>query len=456
LQEEIDLAEEQKWASKIEEQKKTRSYHIMLLCYILGSFILGIYNLAIVLGGYRCHELRTCTRKQCDIGTQDGMRLPFLNVKPSLLKEYGAFRPHSSKVENGESSFVIAWLMQSTPEPSIPTGQAEWTARQSSGLKYTVDLMPGKDYGDGLPRVVLYVKPQSTSKTAREVSTTAYNIGGNVKMKYGIDLDPCVSTFKIQCQELRPELAFQDTAHPREWVEYIDSEENVFKLVLDTSDGIPDCWSADVTKGNAAGWWYDQMLFGPNITVGSDAKGNKILGFVMQNSNFSSTDNGAKGGKDSGGGQCVGGQKCGAATAEQACKDLGAPCDWGAPNSNSLQRGMKFFSNMTYSLGYGRHSVYTDHWEFNGMNTNDRKKIPSSFATTSYSLDLKIPHLSWLECTDYETCTWSDPSSGGGGGGGGGGGNHPPPPNNGGGGGNHPPPPNNGGGGGNPPPNNRL
>ena len=182
----------------------------MLVSYVLGSFILGCYNIAVVLGGYRCHELRTCTRKTCDIGTQKGMRLPFLNVKPSLLDKYGAFRPHSSKVENGESSFVISWLMQATADSSIPTGQAEWTARQSSGLKYTVDLVPGKDYDDGLPRVVLYTKPQTTSASARTVSTTAYDIGGHVDMQYGTNLDPCVSTFHIQCQELRPELAFQE------------------------------------------------------------------------------------------------------------------------------------------------------------------------------------------------------------------------------------------------------
>ena len=391
-------------------QRRSTPYKVLFCLYGAGSYALGIYDASIVYGGYRCHELRTCARKRCDIASQPGMRLPFLNVKPSLLEKYGTFRPHQGNVENGESSFIFSYLMQSTQDASLPTGQAEWTVDQRSALKYTVDLVPGSKHDDGLPRVVLYVAEQSDqASTTRTVSSPSYNIGGKIKMRYGSSLKPCVSKFLVQCQELRPELAFEDKADPAEWVEYIDPSEGVFKLVLDTIDGVPDCWTADENKaGSAAGWWYDQLLFGPNITVGSTKSGEKILGFVMQNANFSSNSQ-----QQGDPGQCIGGQQCGSAQSKSACNNIGAPCTWGAPNVNNLQRGMKFFSKVTYSIGYGRYSIFTDKWTSSDLDKHSMQKIPSQFMTTSYALDLKVPMLRWLECSDFETCSWSDPSQGG-------------------------------------------
>ena len=247
-------------------------------------------------------------------------------------------------------------------------------------------------------------------------------------MRYGSSLQPCVSKFLVQCQELRPELAFEDKADASEWVEYIDPSEGVFKLVLDTTDGVPDCWTADENKaGSAAGWWYDQLLFGPNITVGSTKSGEKILGFVMQNANFSSNSQ-----QQGDPGQCIGGQQCGSAQSKSACDNIGAPCTWGDPNVNNLQRGMRFFSNMTYSLGYGRYSIFTDKWTSSDLDKKSMQKMPSQFMTTSYALDLKVPMLNWLKCSDFETCTWSDPSQAGNNNNGG----NNPPNNNG---GNNPP-----------------
>ena len=76
---------------------------------------------------------------------------------------------------------------------------------------------------------------------------------------------------------------------------------------------------------------------------------------------------------------------------------------------------------MTYSLGYGRHSVSSKAWTYNGWDAADVKKIPDSFMTTSYALDFKVPMLQWMECSDFETCRWSSPEEQSGGGQSGGG-----------------------------------
>ena len=124
----------------------------------------------------------------------------------------------------------------------------------------------------------------------------------------------------------------------------------------------------------------------------------------MKNANFTSEE------QEDNPGQCLGGQQCGAAQTDSACSDLGSPCSWEAPNMNNMQRGMKFFANMTYSLGYGRHSVSTEKWTYNGWDAADVKKIPSSFMTTSYALDFKVPLLQWMECLDFETCKVMPPA----------------------------------------------
>ena len=395
------------WEAKRAVQRKTLVYRGILLCYVLGSFALGGYDAAVVFGDYRCYEFRTCSRRRCDISTEANMRLPFLNIKPELLEKYGAFRPHQGKVENGEASYIFSNYMQATEDNTAPSGQVEWQARQQSMLKYTVDLIPGSEYDDGLPRIVLYVGMQTQQSTR---TLTGHVDFGHVNMQYGTSLEPCVSTFRVQCQELRPELAFEGgplASDPTEWVEYIDADKGVFKLVLDVDNGIPGCWTADKdAAGNAAGWWYDQMLFGPNITAGSTKDGKNILGFVMQNANWTTGEQGDNQG------QCIGGNQCGAAQIKEDCTDLGHPCEWGAPNVNNMQRGMKFFSNMTYSVGYGRDTVYTDTWTFSGVDASDVKKVPRTFYTTSYALELKVPRLDWFECDSFETCSWSEPNNG--------------------------------------------
>ena len=130
----------------------------------------------------------------------------------------------------------------------------------------------------------------------------------------------------------------------------------------------------------------------------------------MQNANF--TQNAQGGGQSSGTpGQCLGEQRCGAAQSQSDCTALGAPCSWEAPNANQYQRGMKFFSNMTYSIGYGRHEIFSDKWTYNGWSPADVAKVPRSFQTTSYALDLKVPSLSWFECEAWDTCSWTTPSA---------------------------------------------
>ena len=109
----------------------------------------------------------------------------------------------------------------------------------------------------------------------------------------------------------------------------------------------------------------------------------------------------------------------------------------------------EFFSNPTYSLGYGRYSIFTDKWTSSDLDKSQYENA-CSVHDDIVCLDLKVPMLNWLKCSDFETCSWSDPSQAGNNNNGGNrnnnGGN--PPNNNGGN------PPNNNNNGGNPPSNN--
>ena len=87
--------------------------------------------------------------------------------------------------------------------------------------------------------------------------------------------------------------------------------------------------------------------------------------------------------------------------------------------------------------------LFTDKWTSSEYKSNAENAF--QFMTTSYALDLKVPMLNWLKCSDFEL-VWSDPSQAGNNNNGG---NNPP--NNNGGNNNGGNPPNNNG---NNPPNN--
>lgn len=384
--------------------KHSSGYKFWLGVYSGASWLIALYTILVLLG-LNCGMYRTCARPSCTPS-----KLPLLNVDASLLT---ADNPYEMSA-GGTAFSAQTRMLVMVPDASSPRGFQEWNWEQRSNLIYALTLRRADS------EVVLDVAmwEQTPGSTQRQVSYLDERYSVANRFTPG-SLGRCEFTLVAQCMEEYPALAFQDTADPTEFVHYRD--DGTFKLVLDTVSGVPACWSADAANGEASGWWFDQMLFGPNIAVGRTRAGDNVMGLVMKN---------------------------------DACDD-----------NNCL----KFAADVVYGPGYGRNPLQGT-WTLEGASATVNSAMPTSWSSAYYTLEWEIqPHEldRWTSeggtTTTSETSSDPPPGSGGGGGGGGsnggndggggngggGGGTNGSPPSNG-----NDPAPSNGGNNNDPPPNN--
>lgn len=181
-----------------------------------------------------CHDYRTCARGDCEPDVPLGLAVDADPITGNIFPRMRMLNEDATQIwrVQGEMKFSLSFT------------------RSSGSLLAQLDLTQSG--------VMESKVSEPGAQTEVQVRTSA------------VTPTTCSATFKVECMESNPRLAFQHLSDDWEWVAY-----NKSVTRWTPQDPVPQCWSA------TTGWWTEMLAIGPSITTGSSSGGTRKAGLVF-------------------------------------------------------------------------------------------------------------------------------------------------------------------------------